>query len=124
MTTLRELLDNVEVLDKDAALANQAARVATQALDAAKQLLQEAMAEQGTDIVRKEGFTVTNVEKHRPNVVDWDAFYAYVKRTGALHLLERRVSSKAYSEVLESRKGKDVPGVNDFTYQQLQIRRG
>lgn len=124
MTTLRELLDEVEAADKDAALASQAARVAAEKLDAAKLLLQLKMQEEGTDIVRKDGFTVSNISKSRPHVVDWDAFYVYVKRSGNLHLLERRVSAKAYSEILESRKAKPVPGVNNFEYQALQIRRG
>jgi hypothetical protein len=124
MSTLRELLDAVEEADKKSALAGQVARVANDALEAAKTELQAAMVAQGTDIARKEGFTVTNKDKERPNVVDWEAFYGYVKRSGNLHLFERRVSSKAFSEIMESRKGKDMPGVNVFQYQQLQIRRG
>lgn len=124
MTTLRELLDEVEKLDIEAAHANQAARVASEALEGAKQLLMSAMEEQGTDIVRKEGFTVTLNDKERPNVVDWDAFYQYVKRSGNLQLFERRVSSKAYSEIMESRKSKPMPGVNPFKYRTLAVRRG
>jgi hypothetical protein len=124
MKTLRELLDDVEELDKVNALASQAARAASDELEAAKSLLQNAMVEQGTDIVRKDGFTVTNVDKERPQVVDWDAFYPYVKRSGNMQLFERRISSKAYAEIIESRKGKEIPGVIPFQYQQLQIRRG
>ncbi len=124
MKTLRELLDDVEVLDKENAQASSAARAASDALEAAKQILQSAMLEQGTDIVRKDGFTVTNVDKERPHVLDWDAFYPYLKRSGNMHLLERRVSAKAYAEIMESRKGKEIPGVTEYKYQQLQIRRG
>ena len=124
MTTLRELLDRVEELDKQAAHANQAARVASEELEAAKSLLASAMEEQGTDIVRKEGFTVTLNDKERPNVVDWDAFYQYVKRSGNLQLFERRVSSRAYSEIMESRKSKPMPGVTTFKYRALAVRRG
>ncbi len=124
MKTLRELLDDVEQLDKISAQANQAARVASENLEGAKSLLMDAMKEQGTDIVRKDGYTATLSDKQRPHVIDWDAFYTFVKRGGHLQLFERRISSKAFTELLESRKSKPIPGANTFDYQTLNIRRG
>lgn len=124
MKTLREALEAVELADQEYAIAGAAARAANDALEAAKAELQGLMVEQGTDIARNEHITVTNVEKERPHVQDWDAFYGYLKRSGDLYLLERRVSSKAFKEVLDLRNGKDLPGVSTFKYQQLSIRRG
>ena len=37
-------------------------------------------------------------------VEDWDAFYKYIKRTGAFELLERRVAQKPLRERLEDTK--------------------
>lgn len=124
MATLRELLDAVEKADNVNATAGAAARAAHDKLEIAKQALQDAMIEQGTDVAKKPGLTVTLKPKSRPNVQDWDAFYAFIKRYNHFQLLERRVSGKAFEEVLLSRKGKEVPGTTVFEYQQLSITRG
>lgn len=49
--------------------------------------------------------------KRKPiaRVVDWDEFYAFVRRRKAFHLMQRRVNEKAIFEILES--GKTVDGV-------------
>lgn len=122
--TLKELIEGVEVADKAYALASQSQRVAAEQLEQAKALLLNEMQTQGTETARVEGFTVSRVAKERPHVQDWDAFYAFIKRSGHLQLFERRVSSKAFKEVLELRNGKDLPGVSTFRYEALQTRRG
>lgn len=123
MSTLRELLDAVEVADQEYAIAAGVARAALERLEAAKSSLMTAMNEQGTDIARKEDFRVTIVPKARPNVLDWAAFYAYILESGNPQLLERRVSAKAYEE-LALQRGETLPGTDIFEYQSLQIRRG
>ena len=57
-----------------------------------------------------------------PTVKDWDAFYTYINRNKAYHLLERRPTSIAYREELESRNGKLLPGVESFTRRTLNLR--
>lgn len=54
------------------------------------------------------------------NVTDWDSFYAYIKKSGYFHLLQRRVSDPVFRELLES-KGK-VPGVEPFSKRRLNLR--
>lgn len=44
---------------------------------------------------------------------DWDKFWKYVQDEQADFLLERRVKSTAFREVLQS--GEEVPGVEPFT---------
>lgn len=51
--------------------------------------------------------------KHIPRVVDWDKFYAHVKKTGNFDLMQRRLSEGAVQERWENKK--DVPGVESFT---------
>ena len=50
------------------------------------------------------------------NIKDWDAFTAFIKKTGHFHLLQRRISNPAFRELagLLSKKG-GVPGVEAFT---------
>jgi len=51
---------------------------------------------------------------------NWDKFYAYIKKTGYFHLLQRRVSDPAYRELLDS--GKKVPGAEPFVKKRLNLR--
>lgn len=122
--TLGQALAAVEEADKNYATASAVSKSCNELLDAAKAALQELMLAQGTDTARNENITVTIVDKERPHVQDWDAFHKFLRRTGDLQLLERRVAAKAFTEILEKRNGKELPGVTVFKYQQLSIRRG
>jgi hypothetical protein len=55
------------------------------------------------------------------NVVDWDAFWAYVYKNKFGHLLQKRVSDPGIRELFET-KGK-VPGVEPFTKERLNLRK-
>ena len=55
-------------------------------------------------------------------VTDWEKFYRYVSRNKAFFLLHKRVSDPAYREILESRRGKDIPGTEPFTKVKLGLR--
>ena len=55
-----------------------------------------------------------------PNVVDWDAFYAYILKNKFTHLLQRRPSTEACRELFET-KGK-IPGVEPFTKRTINLR--
>lgn len=56
-----------------------------------------------------------------PKVVNWDQFYDYIKEHDYLHMLERRVSRKAYQEQYED--GQDVPGVDPVVFDELRTRK-
>lgn len=51
--------------------------------------------------------------KQVPTVKDWAKVHAYVKKTGAFELLQRRLSETAVQERWEA--GKEVPGVEHFS---------
>lgn len=65
--------------------------------------------------------TASVTETIVPKVEDWEAFYRYIHRNNAYHLLERRPATAAYRELLEQRKGKDVPGVVPYTKRTLKL---
>jgi seryl-tRNA synthetase len=50
---------------------------------------------------------------------DWGKIYAYVKRNGAFHLLQRRLSNTALREIWEA--GKKVPGVEIFNHKKVSL---
>ena len=54
------------------------------------------------------------------NLEDADKFFAYVKRTGYFHLLQRRLSDPAIRELLAT-KG-SIPGVTTFDKVRLNLR--
>ena len=56
------------------------------------------------------------------DVTDWDALFAFMKKTGHFHLLQRRMSDPAYRELLELPKSKGVPGVQPFIKKNLNLR--
>lgn len=66
--------------------------------------------------------TVSVSKKVRPQVTDWDAFYAYVRRNNFFHLFERRVAAAAWNELCEKRRGQPVPGTVPFVKDALSLR--
>lgn len=56
-----------------------------------------------------------------PKVSNWDALYDYIKEHDYMHMLERRISRKAYQEQYED--GQDVPGVEPVVFDELRTRK-
>jgi hypothetical protein len=56
-----------------------------------------------------------------PKVVDWGAFYRYIKETEAFHMLERRPARAAFRELHEAHKA--VPGVEAVEFDEVRTRR-
>ena len=61
------------------------------------------------------------VISEEPQVVDWQKFLAWARKTNNLHLVQQRISSPAWREI-RALKGKDVPGINCFIKQDLNLR--
>lgn len=64
---------------------------------------------------------VTVITKSVPQVKDWDAFYAHVKKTSGFDLLNRALSKSAVEARWEA--GKKVPGVEAFTAVTLSVNK-
>lgn len=67
-------------------------------------------------------FTASVTETVVPTVKDWDAFYAFIKENDALFMLERRPLATAYREMLDTRDGEAIPGVESFTKRSISLR--
>lgn len=63
--------------------------------------------------------TLTEVDV--PKVDDWDEFYKYIGENEAYHLLQRRPSSAACRETIES--GETIDGVGIFTKRAISLRK-
>lgn len=64
---------------------------------------------------------VTLVQKTKPQVQDWDKFYAYVKKNGAFEMLQRRLSDAAIQERWDNKK--QVPGVEPFKVTTVSVNK-
>jgi hypothetical protein len=58
------------------------------------------------------------------SIADDAVFYQFVKDTGDLDFLERRVSSKHVTEYMAANDGRLPPGINTFRELNMRIRRG
>ena len=64
--------------------------------------------------------SVSIKEETVPDVHDWDALYEHIKQTGDFSLIQRRVSSTAYSELLKL--GENVPGLQPRVIRRINFR--
>jgi len=55
-----------------------------------------------------------------PVVDSWDDFYSWIKENDAFHLLQRRVSSPAYREIVDG--GEAIPGVRSYEDVKVNLR--
>jgi len=78
------------------------------------QSLLEAMGTLGVESLSSNIGTVSIKKTTVAKVVDWDALFKFISRNKAWHLMQRRVSDPAYRELMERRRGKDVPGTESF----------
>jgi len=56
------------------------------------------------------------------HVQDWDKVYNYILRNKAFQLMQRRISEPAFREIVELRKGKNIPGIEPFTKKGINLR--
>tara|TARA_B100001287_G_scaffold265480_1_gene258437 strand:+ start:416 stop:808 length:393 start_codon:yes stop_codon:yes gene_type:complete len=64
--------------------------------------------------------SVSIKEETVPDVHDWDALYEHIKQTGDFSLIQRRVSSTAYRELLKL--GENVPGLQPREIRRINFR--
>lgn len=83
--------------------------------------LMEHMDKEGTSAAKGNKASVSITSSVKPNVQDWDLFYAYIHKNKFYHLLERRPSVTACRELFET-KGK-IPGAIPFVQRRINLRK-
>lgn len=74
----------------------------------------------GVDATRSTYASMSRSVQQLPQVNNWDEFYRYVKKNDAFYLLQKRVSSKAWSEQLELEG--EIPGTEAYEKVKLNLR--
>ncbi len=90
------------------------------ALDQVDILLLKKLDDEGLNRTANSIASVSINEDTVPDVADWDALYAHVIATGDFSLIQRRVSSTAYRELLKM--GEAVPGLQPRTVRRINFR--
>jgi len=86
---------------------------------AAEGMIIEELDKQGLKKSTGASATVSIITSVKPQVEDWELFYAFIHRRKFYHLLDRRPSVLGCRELFES-KGK-IPGVSPFTARKLSF---
>jgi hypothetical protein len=77
----------------------------------------------GSDIIRGSLATATVSPRQVANVVDWEAFGAWVYENQAIHFLYRRVNVAPVREYLERQEeGATIPGVETLELPDISLR--
>lgn len=84
-------------------------------------LLLKKMDAEGVSRTANDAASVSINEDTVPDVIDWDALYEHVTSTQDFSLLQRRVSSTAYKELLKM--GENVPGLSPRTVRRVNFRK-
>lgn len=122
---LGELVTEIVRLRQEYEAKNAAANEAKKRLNSAKENLAAVMQDQGIDSTSIRG--LANVSVNTTNVPyitgedGWEGFYEYVKENDAFYLLQKRLSTQALREMVES--GEKVPGVEMFEKVDVSIRK-
>lgn len=64
-------------------------------------------------------YRVQIVDKRVPTVRDWADFHSYIMRMGRPDLLQRRISAKAVTELLDA--GAELPGIEEILVPDVSI---
>lgn len=74
----------------------------------------------GLEHAKINGVSVSISEQTMPSVEDWDKLYGFIKDNDAFYMLQRRVSTGPYREMLTM--GEEVPGVQPYTQRKVNMR--
>ncbi len=89
------------------------------ALDENEEAVLALLDAQGVEATRVDGISISISEQVVPSVVDWDAYYAFIKENDAFYLLERRAAAGPYREMLAMET--PPPGVEPFTKRSVNM---
>ena len=82
-----------------------------------------AMQDSGLTSIKGKKSAAEIKEPVRIGIKDFTEFEKFVYRRKALHLFERRISSKAYNELKDALGGKPVPGLSEFVQTKINVKK-
>ena len=118
---LSQLAEQRDILrEQKRGLEAQIRDIESQLADNEAQIL-EIMENQGVDKLQVGKLSFSASTQTLPSIEDWDAFYEFIHENKAFHLLHRRVSTGAFTELAEA--GELPPGTSSYTKTRLNMRK-
>lgn len=118
--TLGELISRREQLrDQKRALNEELKAIDAELNDNEAELL-GALDAAGLEHAKIDGVSVSISEQTMPNVTNWDALYDFIRSNDAFYMLQRRVSTGPYREMLQMEQ--EVPGVEPYIQRKVNMR--
>jgi hypothetical protein len=119
-TTINELIEERAKVKQSMDSLNRELKVLREAQDQLDVLLLKKMDAEGLSRTANQQASVSINEDTVPDVTDWEEVYQHVIATGDFSLIQRRVSSTAYKELLKL--GEAVPGLQPRTVRRINFR--
>lgn len=117
---INELIEKRAEIKRETELLNTRLKDLKTAQDEIDLALLKKMDAEGLSRTANGEYSVSINEDTVPEVVDWDALYGHVMETRDFSLIQRRVSSTAYKELLKL--GEGVPGLSPRTIRKINFR--
>ena len=119
-STMNSIIDERALIKAQMDGLNKRLKEFREALDQVDRLLLKKMDDEGLSRTANSLASVSINEDIVPDVTDWDKLYEHVQETGDFSLIQRRVSSTAYRELLKL--GEQVPGLESRTIRRINFR--
>ena len=119
-STMNSIIDERAMIKAQMDGLNKRLKEFREALDQVDRLLLKKMDNEGLSRTANDMASVSINEDIVPDVTNWDALYEHVQETGDFSLIQRRVSSTAYRELLKL--GEQVPGLESRTIRRINFR--
>ena len=119
-STMNSIIDERAMIKAQMDGLNKRLKEFREALDQVDRLLLKKMDDEGLSRTANNMASVSINEDIVPDVTNWDALYEHVQETGDFSLIQRRVSSTAYRELLKL--GEQVPGLESRTIRRINFR--
>ena len=117
---INELIEARAKVKNETATLNAELKELNKAKDELDYQLLTKLDEQGLSRTANDKASVSINQDTVPEVTDWDALYAHVLEQQDFSLLQRRVSSTAYKELLKL--GEEIPGLQPREIRRINFR--
>lgn len=112
--TLGEQIDDLFKLDEEIGVLNTKLGELKKTQAEKELVVLKALGAQKLEQSRGSAGSITISRRQVPQVKDWDKVYGFIHKSKMAYLLEKRVSSKVYNELILTIRGGKVPGVESF----------
>lgn len=114
-------VDKLDKLRNEVSKLNKQLEEVRKAKTAQENKVMSLLEEQGLEMGAGTAITASIVEEEIGSLKDWEKFFQFARRQNAPELIQHRISQPAFREMLQHRKGKQIPGTELVTLKKLSV---